>query len=178
MHMEPSEGYIYATIAMGMAFLLSLFVFFNIKKKLLGCILQFLAFIASFMVFALLLSMFRSCEASSHKKDAMVGVRLIEEDRDCQYETKYWMKPDDTYYYEYEKGSNKHKVEPCGNDSYSGKGTFIRIDSIFAIKAKSNPDFVIYFDLDSQKVTPVYGNDTLEVISADWDRIKDYFKSH
>jgi len=62
--------------------------------------------------------------------------------------------------------------------SYSGKGTFIRIDSIYAIQAKSNPDFVIYFDLDSQKVTPVYGNDTLEVISADWDRIKDYFKSH
>jgi len=88
------------------------------------------------------------------------------------------MKPDNTYYYEYEKESNKHKVEPCGNDSYSGKGTFMRIDSIYAIQARSNPDFIIYFDLDSQKVTPIYDNDTLEVISTDWDRVNDYFKNH
>lgn len=39
-----------------------------------------------------------------------------------------------------------------------------------------HPDFVIYFDLDSQKVTPVYGNDTLEVIDTKWERIREYFK--
>lgn len=86
------------------------------------------------------------------------------------------MKPDNTYYYEYDKGSNQHHVEPCGNDIYSGKGTFTRIDSICAIKANINPDLVIYFDLDSQKVTPVYNNDTIEVIHTDWERIKEYFK--
>lgn len=113
---------------------------------------------------------------SDNESEAMVGVLLIEEDRDCRYETKWWMKPDNTFYYEFDKGSNHHKVEPCGNDSYSDKGTFIRIDSIYAIKANIFPDFIIYFDLDSQKVTPVYGNDTIEVISTDWNRIKEYFK--
>jgi len=105
----------------------------------------------------------------------MVGVRLIEEDRDCRFETTWWMKPDNTYYYEYEKGSHQHRVEPCGNDSYDGKGSFIRLDSIPAIKADINPSFVIYFDLDSQKVTPVYNNDTIEVIDTNWKLIKDYF---
>ena len=45
----------------------------------------------------------------------MVGVRLIEEDLDCRYKTTLWMKVDNTYYYEFEKESNHHKVEPCGN---------------------------------------------------------------
>lgn len=38
------------------------------------------------------------------------------------------------------------------------------------------PSFVIYFDIDSMKVTPVWGEDTLEVVSADWEQIKEYFK--
>ena len=88
------------------------------------------------------------------------------------------MKPDNTYYYEFDKESNKHKVEPCGNDSYNDKGTFTRIDSIYAIKVNINPYFVIYFDLDGQKVTPIYDNDTIEVISTDWNRIKDTSNSN
>lgn len=170
------EQYIGIVIVIGLAFLLSLVVFFKIQKKWLGCILQFFTFIALIIFSGMLFGMCRGFVDSSNESEAMVGVRLIEEDRDCRYETKYWMKPDDTYYYEYEKGSNKHKVEPCGNDSYSGKGTFICIDSIFAIQARSNPDFIIYFDLDNQKVTPVYGNDTLEVIDIKWERIREYFK--
>ena len=151
--MEPVDEYLWVMITMVVSFIISLLVFFNAKRKWLGCILQFFTFIALIIFSGMLFGMCRGFVDSSNESEAMVGVRLIEENRDCRYETKYWMKPDDTYYYEYEKGSNKHKVEPCGNDSYSG-------------------------DLDNQKVTPVYGNDTLEVISADWDRIKDYFKSH
>ena len=176
--MEPVDEYLWIMIAMVMSFVISLFVFFNAKRKWLGCILQFFTFIALIIFSGMLFGMCRGFVDSSNESEAMVGVRLIEEDRDCRYETKYWMKPDDTYYYEFEKESNQHKVEPCGNDSYSGKGTFMRIDSIYAIQARSNPDFVIYFDLDSQKVTPIYDNDTLEVISTDWDRVNDYFKNH
>jgi hypothetical protein len=129
------------------------------------------------MIFSgILFAMCRGCEDSSNESEAMVGIRLIEEDRDCRFETEWWMKPDNTYYYEFDKGSNQHHVEPCGNDIYSGKGTFTRIDSIYAIKANTNPKLVIYFDLDSQKVTPVYNNDTIEVIHTDWERIKEYFK--
>jgi len=128
------------------------------------------------MIFSgILFAMCRGCEDSSNESEAMVGIRLVEEDRNCRFETEWWMKPDNTYYYEYDKGSNQHHVEPCGNDIYSGKGTFTRIDSICAIKANINPDLVIYFDLDSQKVTPVYNNDTIEVIYTDWERIKEYF---
>ena len=105
----------------------------------------------------------------------MVGVRLIEEDRDCRFETTWWMKNDNTYFYEYDKRSNDYRVEPCGNDSYEGKGTYMRIDSIYAIKANVNPSLVIYFDLKNHKVTPIYNNDTIEVIRADWKLIEDYF---
>ena len=108
----------------------------------------------------------------------MVGVRLVEETRDCRYERTWWMKPDDTYYFVFDKGSNSHKVEPCGNDHYRDNGKFTRIDSLSAIKTDYNPPFIIYFDLDSQKVTPIWDKDTLEVISADWSRINDYFKKH
>ena len=161
--MEPVNEYKWIMIAMVVSFIISLFVFFNAKRKWLGCILQFFTFIALIIFSGMLFGMCRGFVDSSNESAAMVGVRLIEEDRD-------------TYYYEYEKESNKHKVEPCGNDSYSGKGTFIRIDSIYAIQARSNPDFIIYFDLDGQKVTPIYNNDTIEVINANWKRIKEYFK--
>ena len=67
------------------------------------------------------------------------------------------------------------RLSPVGI-SYSDKGTFTLIDSIYASKVNINPGFVIYFDLDSQKVTPIYNNDTIEVISTDWNRIKEYFK--
>ena len=174
--MEPVDEYLWIMIAMVVSFIISLFVFFNAKRKWLGCILQFFTFMALFIFSGMLFGMCRGFVDSSNESEAMVGVLLIEEDRDCRYETKYWMKPDGTYYYEYEKESNQHKAEPCGNDSYNGKGTFIRMDSIYAIQARSNPDFVIYFNIDSQKVTPVYGNDTLEVIDIKWERIREYFK--
>lgn len=176
MELESSIDFIWIMIAMGMSFLLSLFVLFNTKKRWFGCILQFFSFIIFFIIFCAILSICRGCVRISNATESMVGVRLIEEDRDCQYETTWWMKADETYYYEYDKGSNHHRVEPCGNDSYYGNGSFKRIDSVFAIKANINPTLIVYFDLDSQKVIPVYGNDTIEVISIDWKRIREYFK--
>lgn len=173
--MEPLDEYLWSMIAMGLSFLLSLFFVFYTKRKWLGCILQFISLVVLFIFSALIFSMCRGFVRDSNVSEAMVGVRLIEEDRDCRFETTWWMKPDNTYYYEYEKGSHQHRVEPCGNDSYDGKGSFIRLDSIPAIKADINPSFVIYFDLDSQKVTPVYNNDTIEVIDTNWKLIKDYF---
>ncbi|MBE6257242.1 MAG: hypothetical protein E7103_04705 [Prevotella sp.] len=173
--MEPLDEYVWIMIATGLSFLISLFVFFNTKRKWLGCILQFVSFAVLLIFSGIVFAMFRRCVRDSNASEAMVGVRLTEEDQDCRYETTWWMKPDNTYYYEYEKGSNQHKVEPCGNDSYDDKGTFVCLDSINAIKANINPSFVIYFDIDSQIVTPIYNNDTIEVITVNWELIKEYF---
>lgn len=173
--MAPLDEYLWIMIAMGLSFLLSLFVFFNTKRKWLGCILQFISFVVLLTFSSLIFGMCRGFVRDSNVSEAMVGVRLIEEDRDCRFETTWWMKTDNTYYYQYERGSNQHKVEPYGNDSYDGKGSFVRLDSIPAIKADFNPSFVIYFDLDSQKVTPVYNNDTVEVVYSNWELIKFYF---
>ena len=174
--MGPADEYFWIMIAIGLSLLLSFFVLFNTKRKWLGCILQFFTFIVLFIVSGLLFGMYRGWIDSSNESEAMVGVRLIEENRDCRFETKWWIKPDNAYYYEFDKGSNHHQVEPCGNDSYSGKGTFTRLNSEYAIKVNINPTFIIYFNLDSQKVIPIYNNDTIEVISANWGRIKKYFK--
>ena len=176
--MGLNEQYFGIIIAIGLAFLLSLFVFFKIQRKWLGCILQLLSFIGFSLILIFILVMFGMCQETLGKTRAMVCVRWIEETRDCRYERTWWMKPDNTYYLVFDKESNSHKVEPCGNDHYGDKGSFSRIDSICAIKMDYNPSFVIYFDLDSMKVTPVWDEDTLEVISADWDRINDYFKNH
>ena len=173
--MEPLDEYVWIMIATGLSFLLSLFVFFNTKRKWLGCILQFISFVILFIFSGMIFSMCRGFVRDSNVSEAMVGIRLIEEDRDCRFETTWWMKPDNTYYYEYEKGSNQHKVESCGNDSYDGRGTFVRLDPVFAIKANIKPSLVIYFDLDSQKATPVYNNDTVEVVYSNWELIKFYF---
>lgn len=47
--MGPSEGYFYGAIAMGVAFIASLFVFFNVKRKWVGCILQIITFILTLL---------------------------------------------------------------------------------------------------------------------------------
>lgn len=175
--MGPNEGYIIGTLAIGLAFLLSLVVFFKIQRKWLGCILQFISFIGFSLILIFILTMFGMCQETLGKTRAMVGVRLVEETQNCRYERTWWMKPDNTYYIVFDKGSNSHKVEPCGNDHYRDNGDFSRIDSLCAIKTDYNPSFIIYFDLNSQKVTPIWGEDTLEVVEADWERIKDYFKN-
>ena len=176
--MGIDEQYFGIMIAMGLAFLLSLVVFFKIQRKWLGCILQLLSFIGFSLILIFILAMFGTCQEASEEARAMVGVGLVEETRDCRYERTWWIKADDTYYLVFDKESNSHRVEPCGNDHYGDKGHFTRVDSIYAVKMDYNPPFVIYFDLDSQKVTPIWDKDTLEVISADWDRINDYFKNH
>lgn len=176
--MELHEQYIGIMIAMGLSFLLSLVVFFKIQRKWLGCILQIFSFIVFYLILIFVLAMFGIFQEVSEETGAMVGVRLVEDTRNCRYERIWWMKPDNTYYFIYDKGNNSHKVEPCGNDHYGDKGNFTRIDSIRAIKTDYNPPLVIYFDLDSQKVTPIWDKDTLEVISADWNRINDYFKKY
>lgn len=174
--MEPVNEYLWIMIAMVLSIIISLFVFFKTKSRWIGCLTILFTCIVLFMASGFLFAMCRGYVDSSNESEAMVGIRLIEEDRDCRFETKWWMKTDNTYYYEFEKESNHHKVEPCGNDSYSDKGTFTRIDSIYAIKANIKPNLVIYFDLDDQKVTPIYNNDTIEVISTNWNLIKEYFK--
>lgn len=176
--MGPNEGYFFSMIAVGLAFLLSLYVFFKTRRKWLGCILQLFSFIGASLILIFIFAVFGTLQEASGVVEAMVGVRKVDETRDCRYERIWWMKPDDTYCLIFNKGSNDNKVEPCGNDHYSDKGTFTRFDSVHAIKLHYNPTFVIYFDLENKKVTPVWDEDTLEVISADWEHIKDYFKNH
>lgn len=174
--MSLNEQYFGIMIAMGLAFLFSLVIFFKIQRKWLGCILQFFSFIGFSLILIFIFALFGIVREISNEADAMVGVRYVDETRDCRYETTWWIKSDNTYHSIFDKGSNDHKVEPCGNDHYSDKGTFIRIDSINAIQTDYNPPFIIYFDLDNQKVTPVWGEDTLEVVEAKWEIIKEYFK--
>ena len=99
--MGLNEQYFGIMIAMGLAFLLSLVVFFKIQRKWLGCILQLLSFIGFSLILIFILAMFGTCQEASEETEAMVGVRLVEETRDCRYERIWWMKPDDTYYFIY-----------------------------------------------------------------------------
>lgn len=172
------EQYWGIMIAMGLSLLLSFVILFKVQRKWLGCILQLLSFVGFSIIFIFILAMFDKCQEASRETGAMVGVKLVEETRDCRYERTWWMKPDNTYYAVFDKGSNDHQVEPCGNDHYGDNGNFTRLDSACAIKTDYNPPFIIYFDLDSMKVIPIWGEDTLEVVSTDWELIKVYFKNH
>lgn len=177
--MLPSGGYIESMIGMVIAFLLSIFVFRLFRRKWLGCIVQFLSFILLFLVVTTIVNIYVNMSISpAHKENSMVGVRLTEEDSSCRVINEWWMKSDNTYYFECNKGINDHPetVVPCDVELWGDKGTFMRLDSIYAIKVEINPPLTIYFDLDSQKVTPVYNNDTIEVISTDWELVMEYFK--
>lgn len=176
MNMGPDEGYFYGMIIVGLAFLLSLIVYFKIHRKWLGCIMQLIAFFICTIIFGFIFAIFRSCKRVSNEAKAMVVIRQIEEDQNCRCVTTWWMKPNNTYYCEFDKSSIHYNVEPCGNDYYGDKGTFVRLDSTYAIKANTNPSFLIYFDLEKRKVTPIYNNDTIEVIKTDWKLITKYFK--
>lgn len=174
--MGPSEGYFYGMIAVGLAFLLSLYIFYRIEKKWLGCILQLFSFIVFTLVFSFILSIFNTCEGSSNKAESMVGVKAIDEDSICRIEEEWWIKPDGTYFYQYDKSSSHLSQKLCGNDIFHDNGTFTRLDSTYAIKANINPPLVIYFDMDKEKAIPLYNNDTLEVIETDWRVVKEYFR--
>lgn len=77
--MGIDEQYFGIMIAMGLAFLLSLVVFFKIQRKWLGCILQIFSFIAfSLILIIFVQAMFGIFQEVSEKTGAMVGVRLVE----------------------------------------------------------------------------------------------------
>ena len=73
--MGPNEGYFVSMIVLGLAFLLSLVVFFKIQRKWLGCILQLLSFIGLSLILFFILAMFETSQEASEETKAMVGVR-------------------------------------------------------------------------------------------------------
>ena len=93
--MSLNEQYFGIMIAMGLAFLFSLVIFFKIQRKWLGCILQFFSFIGFSLILIFIFALFGIVREISSEADAMVGVGMVEETRDCRYERTWWMKPDD-----------------------------------------------------------------------------------
>ena len=172
--MGAGEGYIIGTIALLLALFLSVIVFLKFRKKsvLLGCLLQLISFLILWFGIIGLFELRKPILRSG----AMVCVRSVNEDGNCRFEETYYFKTDGTYYFDYEKSSSDNTGTPCGNDSWGDNGSYERIDSCLAIKANSNPSFIIYFDLNKREVVPVLYNDTLDVIDADWERIIDFFK--
>ena len=178
--MVPTGGYIESLIVAVLAIILSLFVHRLFKKRWLGCLVQFFVFIVIFCVLVPVSHIVMDIVSSSHKDGAMIGVRHTEQDRNCKIQKEWWLKPDDTFYFECDEGitENPETVVPCDIELWGDYGNYHRIDSVYAVKMDYNPLFLIYFDLDSMNVTPVWGEDTLEVVSIDWERIKEYFKNH
>jgi len=171
--MGPNEGYIISMLAIGVAFFLSVFVFHKFRKKwYLGCFLQLVAFCILFCAFV---AGYLYFSRKIGKSGAMLCIESIEESQNCRFQQRWWVKPDGTFYFEYDKGSYEHNVTPCGNDSYRDKGSFYRLDSVNALKMNINPTFMIYFDLNRKKIVPIWGKDTLKVINADWQLINEYF---
>ena len=173
--MGPGEGYIIGTIALLLALFLSVIVFLRLRKKsvLLGCLLQLVSFL---ILWFGIIGLYSGLSRPILRSGAMVCVRSVNEDGNCRFEETYYFKTDGTYYFDYEKGSSNNAETPCGTDSWGDNGSYERIDSCLAIKAKSNPSFIIYFDLNKREVVPVLYNDTLDVIDADWERIIELFE--
>jgi hypothetical protein len=142
------------------------------KGAVIGCLLQPVVLL---VVSFLLIEGYFAITDSMHHAGTMVCVRSIEEDRNCRFEETWYIKADGTCYYEFDKGSHSHSQEPCGNDSYGRERPVERIDSMTALKTELH--LVVYFDLQHRKVTPVFGSDTIEVVSVDWDRVGKYFSN-
>lgn len=163
------------TAAIMLAFLLSFAVYLKTKRVYLGCILQILIFIVLYLAIIFVINYVNDYMGHNN---SMIEVELVEEDSSCHIQRTWCMKTDNTYFFKYDRGSISHAQTPCGNDSYSDRGTFIRANSAYTIKTNDNPALIIYFDLQNKKATPVINNDTLKVVNADWSLITEYLKQH
>lgn len=170
--MGPSEGYVVGVVAVIVAFLLSFLVYRITRSKLSGCFLQFIVFVVLFFILILGFHIINDYNGST---GSMICVEYVEEDTSCRSQRTWWIKPDKTFYFKYDIGSNGHEETPCGNDSYSERGTYMRLDSIYAIKTNEITPVTIYFDLKKQRATPIINNDTIKVISMDWNLITEFF---
>jgi len=140
----------------------------------LGCLLQPIVWFVLTMLIITPISLVKGCE---QEQGTMLCIRNIEEDRDCRYEEIWYLKTDGSISYHYDKGSNDHKTEPCGNDTYweNLDVFFDHVDSVPMLKFYHIGDIKVYLDLKNRKAFSTFNNDTIEVVSADWDAIEKYF---
>lgn len=108
----------------------------------------------------------------SHK-NAMAYVRYVEEERDCRFEERWFFSADGTCYYEYDRGSHDHAVEPCGNDTFGHELATTRVDSCYAVKTS---DLIVYFNFNQRVVTPMYHGQKIEVVNVDWEKAAKFFR--
>lgn len=142
----------------------------------LGCLIQSIVLVCFMVLITTPYSLFRGCQQEG---GTMLCIRNVEEDRDCRFEEMWYLKSDGSISYHFDKESNDHHVEPCGNDSYWERldVSFARNDSVPILTYYHIGDIKIYFDLDEHKVTPTFNNDTIEVISVNWDMVEQFFNS-
>ena len=140
------------------------------RKGLIGgCLSLPLVGIVIIMV---MIGVYAALSNDSHD-DAMAYVRYVEEDRDCHFEERWFLNTDGTCYYEHDKGSHDHAVQPCGNDTYGYELSMTRVDSCLAPKIS---DLIVYFNLNQRTVTPVYHQEEIEVVSVDWEKVEAFFQ--
>ena len=172
--------YIIVFIVLVVLFVVSLAIpFYGFMRKrfkglLLGCVLQpiIFAIIASIILYAT--NLYAEHDEARHREGAMVTLRQKTGNNPDSYERKWYLKPDGECFYNYWKPDNMK--EESSDDDYDNTELY-NIVPLDSFRVCVDDVITVSFDLKGRKVTAVKYNDSLEVVSVDWDKVEAYFLS-
>lgn len=147
----------------------------RLKGAVLGCLAQFVVFL---LTLTLLFGVFIFIDNAFNTWNSMLVVSNVEEDQCCRYEQTWYLKPDGTVYYKYDKGSHDHAPEPCGNDSHSATFEIRRDSSSHSLSVMGiSCDLYLSVDVKNHTISPIGMIGKTEVLKVDWEQIEEYLNN-
>ncbi len=179
MHHIDSGFYIYLTLAMAALTLASIIIplygFLSKRWKglALGCLIQPFALIVIYLLLAGGVYLYDTYSKDKCRKDAMVTVhQTVVQAPDTVWHTWY-LKPDEECFHEYrftKTDDDGDSIVKLTTDYYD----VVRLDST---SVGVEDRLVVRFDFKARTVTATDYNDSAEIVSVNWDKVKAYFRN-
>lgn len=159
------------------ALIISFFVpFYGYKKKrkkglALGCLMQPVVF----FLLGLFLTFFVVKYEDHHfslEEDASMAIVRYTENGDCVVSQTWILNPNGKCTMVFDQSPAANAEYPCNIDHFVEEYTIIALDS-FACEVDKRVE--VRFDLQRKKVIAADRSDTLEVVSVNWEKVRDFF---
>lgn len=133
----------------------------------IGCLLQPVAvFILCLLLYGSAY-LFQKYDLDKQRSDAMVVVKKA----DGEEGTKTWyLKSNDECFFEYKNNDGKSNLKAYGN---------VRLFDVVPVDSTSvcvDDHITVRFDVGKRKVTALEYEEPIEVVSVDWDKVKEYLQ--
>ena len=177
MHHLDGEFYIYLVLGMAALVLVSIIIpfygFFRKRWKglALGCLIQPIVLVSAFLLVGGGLYLYMDYIEDTYRSEAMVSVhKAVVQDSDTISNTWY-LKPDEECFHEY-RGK---EIDEDGDTTTNLTTHYYDVVRLDSTSVGVEDRLVVHFDFSSRTVTATDEDDTVEVISVNWDKVKTYF---